>query len=158
MINFLFISLTSMTGCKSKGKEKMIEEYIQNDLKVGQVVRVTDLTKVTHGMVCTLYPYQSYIDEKVPQSVHINAYLKASGYIADESHWAFVIAETETVNLYQFKRSRNLDILASHEIQSEHKTKLPEHFKPANCASLENAIVTKIESKNRFFLIMGEIK
>ncbi|TNV97565.1 hypothetical protein C5H22_00555, partial [Xylella fastidiosa] len=97
-------------------------------------------------------------DEKVPQSVHINAYLKASGYIADESHWAFVIAETETVNLYQFKRSRNLDILASHEIQSEHKTKLPEHFKPANCASLENAIVTKIESKNRFFLIMGEIK
>lgn len=83
---------------------------------------------------------------------------KATGYSPDESHWAIVVVEPEAMRISKFKRSEKLDILASHEIQSEHKSKFAEGFESANCSSLQKAAITKIESKGRIFLTMGEVK
>ena len=134
----------------------MIEQsFLQNDLKIGQVLRLSSIIKATSGTVCALYPYQPYVAEGVPESVSINAHLKATGYTPDESHWAIVVVEPEAVYVSNFKRSEKLDILASHEIQREHKSKFAESFKSANCASIQKAAITKIESQGRIFLMMG---
>lgn len=134
----------------------MIEQsFLQNDLKIGQILRLSSITKATSGMVCALYPYQPYVAEGVSESTRINVHLKATGYTSDESRWAIVVVKPEAVHLSKFKRSEKLDILALHEIQPEHKAKLPEGFEPANCSSVKKAAVTKIESKNGVALIMG---
>jgi hypothetical protein len=134
----------------------MIEQkFLQNDLKIGQVLRLSGITKATSGTVCALYPYQPYVAEGVAESVRINAHLKATGYTPDESHWAIVVVEPEAVHISKFKRSEKLDILASHEIQPEHKSKFAEGFKSANCSSIQTAAITKIESQGRLFLVMG---
>ena len=137
----------------------MIEQsFLQNDLRISQVVRLSSITKATSGTTCALYPYQPYVAEGVPESIRINAHLKATGYSPDESHWAIVVVEPEAMRISKFKRSEKLDILASHEIQSEHKSKFAEGFELANCSSLQKAAITKIESKGRIFLTMGEVK
>lgn len=137
----------------------MIEQnFLQNDLKIAQVLRLSSITKATNGTVCALYPYQPYIAEAIPESIRINTHLKETGYTPDESHWAIVVVEPEAVHISKFKRSEKLDILASHEIQPEHKSNFAEGFKSANCSSIKKAAITKIESQGRIFLVMGEIK
>ncbi len=134
----------------------MIEQnFLQNDLKIGQVLRLSSITKATSGTVCALYPYQPYVAEGVPESVRIDAHLEATGYTPDESHWAIVVVEPEAVHISKFKRSEKLDILASHEIQPEHKSKFAEGFESTNCSSMQKAAITKIESQGRIFLVMG---
>lgn len=136
----------------------MIEQsLLQNNLKIGQVFRLSSITKATSGTVCALYPYQPYVSGGGQEGARINEHLKAN-YTPDESHWAIVIAEPEAVHISKFKRSEMLDILALHEIQPEHKAKLPEGFEPANCSYIQKAVVTKIESEGRIFLVMGKIK
>ena len=134
----------------------MIEQnFLQNDLKIGQVLRLSSITKATSGTVCALYPYQPYVAEGVAESVRINAHLKATGYTPDESHWAIVVVEPEAVHISKFKRSEKLDILASHEIQPEHKSKFAEGFKSANCSSIQKAAITRIKQSERTYLVMG---
>ncbi len=148
--------LVPMFGCESKGGRQMIEQnFLQNDLKIGQVLRLSSITKAKSGTVCALYPYQPYVAEGVPESARINAHLKATSYTPDESHWTIVVVDPEAVHISKFKRSEKLDILASHEIQPEHKAKLAEGFDAANCSSLDKAAITKIESQGRIFLVMG---
>jgi hypothetical protein len=134
----------------------MIEQnFLQNDLKIGQVLCLSSITTATSGTVCALYPYQPYVAEGVPESVRINAHLRATGYTPDESHWAIVVVEPEAVHISKFKRSEKLDILASHEIQPEHKSKFAEGFKSANCSTVQKAAITKIEQSERTYLVMG---
>ncbi len=155
---FFSMLLVSVSGCDSNDYGQLIEKnQLQNELKVGQALRLNRLLKTSDGVICILYPYQEYVAQKAPQSARINAYLKASGYVADESHWAFVVVESEKVHLSKFKRSGKLDAV-SYAIQPEHKAKLPPGFAPVNCASLAHAVLTKIESHNQIFLIMGEMK
>jgi hypothetical protein len=156
---FIFALLVPIFGCEFKGRQQMIEQiFLQNDLKIGQVLRLSSITKATSGIACALYPYQPYVAEGVPESVRINAHLKATSYTPDESHWAIVVVDPEAVHISKFKRSEKLDILASHEIQPEHKAKLAEGFESANCSSIQKAAITKIESQGRIFLVIGEIK
>lgn len=131
------------------------QSFLQNNLKIDPIIQLSNTTKATSGTACAFYPYQTYVAEGVPESVRINAHLKATGYTPDESHWAIVVVEPEAAHISKFKRSEKLDILASHEIQSEHKSKFAEGFESANCSSLQKAAITKIESKNGAAFIMG---
>lgn len=158
-ISISCVLLVPIFGCGSKGSQQMIEQdFLQNNLNIGQILLLSSITKATSGTVCALYPYQPYVAEGVPESARINAHLKATDYTPDESHWAIVVVQPEAVDLSNFKRSEKLDILASHEIKPEHRRKLPEGFEPANCSSLQKAAITKIESQGRKFLVIGEIK
>jgi len=157
--------LLPIPGCELKEEQPSLKQsYIQNNLEIGQTLHLSDLTKSAEGTVCVLYPYSDRVVDSVTQSARINAYLKARDYRGDEGHWEFVVVEPETVSLSIFKRSERLDVLAIHSIQPEDKAKLPEGFKQVNCASLENAVITKIESQDqislekRILLGMGEIK
>ncbi len=145
-------------GWESKAGQQMIEQsFLQNDLKIGQVLRLSSFTKASSGTVCALYPYQEFVTEGDPESVRINAHLKAIGYMADEGHWAIVVVEPEAVHLSKFKLSKKLDILALHKMQTEHKVKppTPKDFKPARCSSVHDAAITKIEWQGRIYLVMG---
>lgn len=153
---FTFALLVPIFGCEFKGRQQMIEQsFLQNDLKIGQVLRLVSITKAMSGTVCALYPYQPYVAEGVPESVRINAHLKSTGYTPDESRWAIVVVEPEAVYISKFKRSEKLDILASHEIQPEHKSKFAEGFESANCSSIQKAAITKIKQLERTYLVMG---
>ena len=139
-----------------KGGQQMIEQsFLQNDLKIGQFLRLSSFTKATSGTVCALYPYQPYVAEGVPESVRINAHLKATGYTPDESHWAIVVIEPKAVHISKFKRAEKLDILASHQIQPEQKSKVAEGFESANCSSIQKAAVTKITQSGHAYLVVG---
>ena len=66
-----------------------------------------------------------------------------------------MVVEPEAVYISKFKRSEKLDILASHEIQPEHKSKFAEGFESANCSSIQKAAITKIKQLERTYLVMG---
>ena len=134
------------------------KSQIQNDLKIGQILRLGSLTKTSGGTVCVLYPYQTGAPAGYLQHARINSYLEETGYTAGEYRWAFVVVESESraVNLSKFRRFGKLDILSPHGIQPKDKAKLPKDFKPVSCAPLENAVVTKIESEDRIYLVLGK--
>ncbi len=154
----LCVLLASIIGCTSNSNQMIDQEYLQRELKIGQVLPLSILVKSSSGLVCALYPYQPYVAEGTPESSRINAHLKAEGYTPTESHWAIVVVESAAVHLSKFKRSEKLDILAIHEIQSEHKAQLPGAFEPAPCAYLQKAAVIKLESQGRSFLVMGKME
>ncbi len=158
-ISFLCTFMLSISGCAAKQGGQMIEQdYLQRYLEVGQVLKLSSLEKMPDGHLCVLYPYQQSISEGVPYSTRINAYLKSTGYVANESHWAFIIVMPKEISLSKFKRSKKLDILATHEIQPEHRAQLPKIFVPASCVPLDVGAIVKIESRNRIFLVVGEMK
>ncbi len=155
---FCFLLCVSILGCDSEDRRQLIKKHqLENELKVGQVLRLSSLVKTSDGVVCVLYPYQERVAREDPQSTRINAWLKASGYTGDEGRWAFVVAEPERVHLSRFRRSDELHAFR-YPVQPEEKAQLPPGFVPAGCASLAHATLTKIESHNGIFLIMGEIK
>ncbi len=155
---FFSMLLISMPGCDSEDRRQLIKKHqLENELKVGQVLRLSSLVKTSDGVVCILYPYRTRVTQQHPQSARINSYLEASGYTANESHWAFVVAEPERVHLSRFKRSRKLDIV-SRATQLGYETQLLPAFVPTHCTSLAQAGITKIEWHNYIYLIMGEIR
>lgn len=148
-----------MLGCESRERQKMMSESVLREkIKVGDVARVGDILKKSNGTVCVLYPYQLSVSESVPHSAQINAHLKATNYVADESHWSLVFIENDTITVSTFKRSEKLDILATHEIRPVHKENIPQGFEPMNCAPMALAGIAKIDVQNRIYLILGKIK
>jgi len=137
---------------------RLIQQALETTLRTGETLRLSSITNETEGIACALYPYQPYIDKANPESARINAHLTSSGYKPSEAYWAIAIANNEGVQIFRFKRSQRLDILASHEVQPEERSKLAPGFEPSDCSSMETAAVAKIEVNGRSYLIMGQLK
>lgn len=131
---------------------------LENRLRNGEAIRLETITMTKGGVACTLYPYQEEVEERFPESARINKYLYSSGYRPRESHWAVVIANSEGIEISEFKRSRNLDILAPHELLPEDESKLAQGFKATECSPMDTAAVTKISIRGRSYVVMGELK
>lgn len=134
----------------------MIEQNSpQNDLRLDKVLRLSSITKATIGTVCALYPCQPYNAEGEPESVRINAQLKATSYSLGESHLAIEIVVPQTVYLSELKRSKMIYVLILDEILSNQKSKLPEMLESALRPSVPKAAVTSTESRHSIALIAG---
>jgi hypothetical protein len=158
-INIIYIVSLIIFGCKANENENIaLHTYIKNELKVGETLHLNRFTKANIESVCALYPYQQYISHTSKQSSRINSYLNEINYTADEAYWSLVFIDSTSVKLLKFKRSENLDILATHEIQNSHLENLPTNFRPISCASIENVVIAKIKFNKRIYLIMGEMK
>ncbi len=148
-----------LLGCDFGDEPQMISRSdLLEKIKIGEAVRVSNLVSKTVETICVLYPYQDLVSESMPHANKINAHLKVTNYIADEGHWAFVFVENDAVVVSKYKRSEKLDILASNEIQATRIESLPKGFEPINCVAFADASIAKIETRNRVFLTLGEIK
>lgn len=147
-----------LSGSSAKKDGGVItQESLQNDLKVGEVLRLDKLAKTTNGQVCVLQPYQPYLSEHAKECP-CECQFEDLGYQAAEGHWAFVVVDAGKVALSRFKRSEALDILGGHEIQQQHVAELPKRFASVECASLQTAVVAKIKLRNRVFLVLGQMR
>lgn len=158
-VGVCWLFFAPIAGCESSERQQMITESILREkIRIGEVTRLSDLLKKPTGTLCVLYPYQPSVSASTPHSARINAYLKATNYVADESHWSLVFIEDDTITVSTFKRSEKLDILATHEVQPTHRKNMPQGFDPANCAPMALAGIAKIEVQNRIYLILGKMK
>ena len=72
-------------GFESEMTNQLIQESLfENDLKIGQILHLSNITKSTSGSVCSLYLYKSEVESGVPGSNRINALLKDNGCSSDE--------------------------------------------------------------------------
>lgn len=151
--------IAPILGCESrKGLQMISQRELQEEIKIGQTVHLSKMLNKSSGTVCVLYPYQPIVASNEPHSAQINAHLKNTHYTANESHWALVFIENDSVIVSRFQRSEKLDILAKHEIQVTHRESFPKGFEPVNCAEISHASIAKIELQNRIFLVFGEKK
>jgi hypothetical protein len=119
------------------------------NIKVGELVRVSDLLKKKVDAVCVLRPYQDSLYGSTPIDLLVNAYLKKINYREDEGHWAFIFLDDDKVTMQRFARSERLDIASG-------DASLPRKFKAVACASAAQARVIKLPASNRTYLIFGE--
>ena len=134
---------------------EIMEEPSLRSIPVGKATPVSDLTTFDAALICILYPYETHVDPNVALAERINAYLDGAKYTADEGHWSIVLAGKETIELVTFRRSRQLDILAKHEISTVVADMLPEHFSPKDCANGAKSALTKIEYRDRTYVVLG---
>lgn len=159
LLSICSLMLINGVGCHSGDEAQVLnQEIIEDNLGIGEILSLSALSSHGNEVVCILYPYQQSISDILPQSNEINSYLRSSGYVADESRWALVMASKNSIELLFFNRTRRADILAGHQIQADARSKLPANFRASDCARPERAALLKVEQGDRFFVIFGEIK
>ena len=164
LLGCICIAALSLHGCFSRRSPQMIERNVfENTLKIGQILPLRNLVKVSHGLVCVLHPYQDRVAENSRESAQVNAYLRSLDYVGEEVSWSLLIVEPSKISISRFRRSQHLDILLWSRIHDESSVKLPNNFvESLDCFSLTSAAVTKIDgdksSSGRIYLVFGEMK
>src|SRR3546814_911128 len=90
-------------------------------------------------------------------STIINRYLADIQFNGNESHWSLVIVYAGGIDVMTNKRSKKLDILATHEA-ARIPNLILDRFVPSSCLPIEKAGFLKLEYRNRVYVIMGESK
>lgn len=148
----------SLLGFKvEKGNVKLDEEILKG-IKLGSVVKLSDLIHDKADIICILHPYQDKVSEKHPESVVMNRYLQDIKYRASESYWSLVTSTSFSTTHYTFKRSKVLDIFAAHSQISSAAVALPATFEMAECASFEQAALFKTAISGRVYMMFGSVK
>ena len=124
---------------------------------IGKAMQLSGLSPRPAAVVCVLQPYQDRLFSKETFAVKANIYLAEQNYVTGEGHFAFVFIGAETIDISTFKRSKQLDILAKHEITSGRQD-LPEGFVPQDCVSWDFAALARISMRDRIYVVLGEVR
>lgn len=152
------LGAVSLMGCEAEkwGRTLNVEEL--QEIKVGSVVKLSDLVHEKADAVCVLHPYQDKVADKYPENVVINKYLENIKYQASESYWSLVALTSGSAKHYTFKRSKALDIFAAHGLKSSTVAELPANFEMAECATFDRAALFKTSIGGRIYMIFGSVK
>jgi hypothetical protein len=138
--------LVLIVGCSSK-EQQIIDPKDLENIKLGEVVRLSGLLKRPAEAVCVLAAYRDRLDDGEPLSRQVNAHLTAMKFGLHEGGWALVFVDGDKVSVQTFKE-RDHNMVTRHE-------GVPRNFKPVQCTSVARALVTKVDN---FWpaLIIGE--
>ncbi|MDD5472182.1 MAG: hypothetical protein PHP05_09745, partial [Sideroxydans sp.] len=112
------LGVVSLMGCESEKGGRILNEDKLQEIKMGSVVRLSDLIHENAEAVCVLHPYQDKVADRYPESAAINKYLSSIKYQVSESYWSLVVLTSGSAMHYKFKRSKNLDIFSAHGLKS----------------------------------------
>ena len=135
-------------------RAQVVDQRTLEEMRVGEVIRLNGMLKKPSETICVLQPYQETLSGDGPVQRQVNAYLAASKYSSDESHWALAFVEGGTVSVQRFKRSNRLDVATGHP-------SLPSlSFKATTCAALARASLWKGSDwgSNRDIVVFGEAR
>jgi len=145
-------------GCDAEKGGRILNEEKLQEIKIGSVVKLSDLIHDKADTVCVLHPYQDRVADRYPENVVINKYLQDIKYQASESYWSLITLTTSSANHYTFKRSKVLDIFAAHGLKSSAAVELPANFEMAECTSFDRAALFKASIGGRIYMIFGSFK
>lgn len=152
------LGAVSLMGCEADKGGRMLNEEKLQKIKDGSVVKLSDLIHENADAVCVLHPYQNRVADRYPESVVVNKYLENINYQASESYWSLVALTSGSSKHYTFKRSKDLDVFATHGLKSSATVDLPVNFEMAECASFDRAALFKASIGERIHMIFGNIK
>ncbi|MBY5748750.1 hypothetical protein [Rhizobium leguminosarum] len=156
LIGFL-VSMASIVYLPSANAGSLDPDAFKS-IPAGKTTAFSKLSSFDAQAVCLLQPYQDRLSSKDALAVRVNTYLAANKYVADEGHFAFVLVGKDVIEIVPFKRSRNLDVLAKHEVSSSVDETLPKGFAPHNCANGQSPAFLKIGLRARIYLVLGELR
>ena len=117
----------------------MVDPKDLKNIKLGEVVRLSEMLKKPAEGVCVLTPYRGRLDEDEPLSRQVNTHLTAINYFGDtDGAQAFVFVSGDTVTV-QAVSTPGVNIVAHHE-------GVPRTFKPVQCTTVARALLTKVDS------------
>jgi len=152
------LGAVSLMGCEADEGERMLNEEKLQKIRVGSFVRLSDLIHENADIVYILYPYQNRVEDRYPQSVVVNKYLENIKYQASEGYWSLVVLTSGSPKHYTFKRSKSLDIFATHGLKSSATIDLPVNFEMAEWASFDRSALFKTSISERIYMIFGSVK
>lgn len=153
----LFCCVFIIIFCQSKPTAAFSQASLFVSLPMGIPVSLKSSVNTPDAFVCTLYPYQSSVDQNYPHHVRINAHLEATAYQSAESRWSYVIITPTQVSHRTFYRSRWMDIQVPDFIVKDLAAQLPKGFMPVTCAPIANTVFLKIKSGRKVYLILGTL-
>lgn len=152
------LGVVSLIGCEAEKVGRILNEEKLQEIKIGSVVKLSDLIHDEADSVCVLHPYQDRVADRYHENVAINKYLQDIKYQVSESYWSLVTSTAGYTNHYKFKRSKVLDIFAAHSLDSSAAVDLPANFETAECASFDRSAFFKISIDDRIYMIFGSVK
>ena len=154
----IILGLISLIGCEAeKGGRILIEKKLR-EIKVGSVVKLSDLINEQVNVVCVLPPYRDKVIDRYPENEIINNYLESIKYQANEGYWLLLLLTSNSTKHYTFKRSKSLDI-GGHFLEKSKIVGLPVNFEIAECASFNEAAFFKTSTiGDRNYMMFGRIK
>ncbi|MDU0364958.1 hypothetical protein RWK44_31785 [Rhizobium sp. 25PS6] len=156
LIGFL-VSMASIVYGPSANAGSLDRDDLES-IPIGKATEFSNLSTFDAQAVCLLHPYQDRLSSKDELAVRVNTYLAANKHVSDEGHFAFVLVGKDGIEIVPFKRSRNLDVLAKHEVSSSVDEMLPKGFAPHDCANGQSAAFLKIGLRARTYLVLGELR
>jgi hypothetical protein len=140
-------AVLGLVVCCSPKHDQIIDPKDLENIKLGEVVRLSGLLKRPAEAVCVLAAYRDRLDEGEPLSRQVNAHLTAMKFGLHKGGWALVFVDGDKVSVQTFKE-RDHNMVTWHE-------GVPRNFKPVQCTSVARALVTKVDN---FWpaLIIGE--
>jgi hypothetical protein len=116
----------------------MIDPRDLENIKLGEVVPMSEMLKRPADAVCVLTAYRDRLDEeKEPLGHQVNAHLAATNFTLHEGRWALAFVSNDKVSMQTFKER-------THYVVPRHEG-VPRNFKPIDCTSVARALVTKVE-------------
>ena len=144
--------LMTIPGGETKWNQQLIKQnFLQEDLKVVQVLLVRNATNENKETECAHDPYQPYDNACIQDGTRFNEYPKAAEYLTGESRLSIVFAELQATHMSIYKRGEILDILALYEMHPKHIANLQEGTAEKSRSSIQEAASLKIEWLKRVF-------
>lgn len=102
------IPLALATGCRREENDPQVIDPADLDrIKLGDVVRLSELLKEPAEKVCLLRPYRDRLMHTEPLSDQVNAYLKQKGIWLDEGEFALVYVDGDKVTVQRLLAPRH---------------------------------------------------
>jgi len=125
-----------VAGCWPKKERQIIDPADLDKIKLGDVVRLSDLLKEPAEKVCLLSPYLDRLDETEPLAGQVNAHLKAIELTLERGAFALVLVNGDKVSVQLLGAARH-NMHRWHEGGGRIGKRL-------GCADVDRVLVTRV--------------
>ncbi|MBA3041749.1 MAG: hypothetical protein KJ670_01185 [Alphaproteobacteria bacterium] len=156
----VFLIVLLSLACVSCWPRSQEAEKLEADLfamPTGSLARFVDLVPDGRQMVCMLSPYQHRLAFEHPLITQVNEDFAEKGFSLDEGHFAFVLIGADEIEVLDFRRSQELDVLDISQVSALPEQSLPEGLVAGECVSWADAVVAKVELGGRTFVRLGRM-
>lgn len=127
---------TIVAGCWPKNEPQLIDPADLDRIKLGEVVRLSDLLKKPAEKACLLSPYLDRLDETEPLASQVNAHLKDVDLTLQRGAFALVLVKRDEVSVQILSAAR-------HNMQRWHEG-AGRIAKRLDCADADRVLVTRV--------------
>ncbi|HQV87696.1 MAG TPA: hypothetical protein PLV19_11250 [Nitrosomonas sp.] len=156
----ILFSLIILYGCGiNSDSDSIIDISHINNMKVGDLVKLSDISQGDWDIVCVLMPYSGGFSDSEDERINrIDQKISELNLSISEGDWHFLFEKEGIVVANSFKTRNKLDIKQKGFDAIVHNLLNINYFTPRYCTEFSQAIIFKFKEHDWNYIILGEIQ